>query len=117
MAQCKYCHKEYIRTSNRQQFCCPSHRVKYYKEENAAMHARFCKLCGDILPRHQTKQGYCKVCAEILKQHSGQSIGACKDKLRYKAATHDLKNSIADINKKAREAGMSYGKYKALIGG
>ena len=69
-----------------------------------------CEECGLIFEKQTKNQRYC--CEECSKLGNNR-----KSRERYRmqkaAAKGKEKQTIADINRKAREAGMTYGQYMA----
>lgn len=80
-----------------------------------------CERCGDEISVLWMRQKYCKACAEIVKQEKNHITTAASNEKR-KAQREEArtkkphKSQIDDIARKARAAGMSYGRYVAMLG-
>ena len=80
---------------------------------------RECKICGELFVPRTNSHKYCsEECTKESARRNWRTKGEINRAIR-KAEKRKSKNKnheIADIAKKAREAGMSYGEYVARNG-
>lgn len=132
---CKYCKKEFVTHSNSQIFCKAECRNLFYSKEQFAI--KKCLGCGKEYKPNACNQQYCSIecrnrkkprfCLFCGSKLNGVQKKYCNSKCRNeylkankntvtRKAIRRKKTSLADINKKARSEGLSYGQYMAKYG-
>lgn len=99
---CVYCGKEFHPWADNpeQKYCSRDCISRFRAKERAKNSIRYCKHCGEMFMRKTgSKTEYCSEC---IKE------GWC-----FEWAIHHERNELDDCAQKARDAGMSYGKWRA----
>ncbi|MGN0506654.1 MAG: hypothetical protein ACI4FZ_08840 [Lachnospiraceae bacterium] len=84
---------------------------------------RHCEFCGKDFVTDRANRKYCPECSyEVTKAQTKASAKRSRERAKEKkeeerlAEKKPVSESIADVQRKAREAGMSYGKYVLMMG-
>lgn len=81
---------------------------------------KICTCCKKkFIPNHSNQKYCCKECSKEMNRQNNQRYYAEIGKYKEKEKRHPKKKkslSISEIEKMAREAGMSYGMYIAKMG-
>lgn len=70
------------------------------------MYKKYCEICGR---KFETKQPQARMCSDECRK-----IRAVQWRAEHKEAGKLRKNKLNEVNRLAREAGMTYGKYVAM---
>lgn len=98
---CKQCGKEFLASSNRQMFCSYECRIESYPTV-------ICPVCGNEFKPHRDAQTYCsKACCDKKAAERKREFRANRKRSKGNA------QAIAEIERIARENGMSYGEWTA----
>ena len=114
--------------SYKRKYCDDCQKIVYAELRNKAKDAfrgrqepKRCARCGVVLEKRRTNQKYCDDCraaarreqeaARRLKRREGRRIGELSKKKKKKPRVSQIEN----LNAAARKAGMSYGKYVAML--
>lgn len=125
---CKYCKIEFEPKKDRQVFCCAGCRIKYGNEKqrsqmknNVYEEVVKCAWCNNEFTRLSSSRK--RYCSEQCKKASAQNQRkeALKKIMKEfrkpkKQKKQKPKQSISDINQKARALHMSYGEYVSKYG-
>lgn len=71
-----------------------------------------CELCGGKFPAARRSVKYC---SDVCRKEAYRRSAAERTKSPYNDKTERKPDRIAEINKLAREAGLSYGQYVAQL--
>lgn len=76
---------------------------------------KLCSMCGQVIQVAKSRY-YCPEC-ERVKRQKWNKAEAKKAKIKAEAETRTAQLTLDDKAKAAKAAGMSYGKYSALMRG
>ncbi len=134
--KCGHCGREVVLTdarSHNRKYCDDCKKIVYaeltkkahdaYKDRKNPEGKRLCARCGVVLEKRRGGQKYCDDCRAAArlerdaarkrkqKQREGWRIGELPEKKKKKPRV----SQIDSIQRAAHEAGMSYGKYVAML--
>ena len=112
---CAICGKEFLARSNRAKYCSVqcSNSLQAEKMRRRYVPAKpstgICPVCGVEFDKRHRSRIYCSRACQKKNEHM--------DRITYDRVPKpivDRTQEVLDIDKKAKEAGMSYGKYVAM---
>ena len=71
-----------------------------------------CEICGVKFETHRKNAKYC---SDACRKEANRKNNAEKNKSPYEKKEERRLDHLAEINQRAREAGMSYGKYVGML--
>lgn len=121
-AKCLECGKEFIKKRNSQKFCCKKCGAKNRNKKKVVMKTNKCKICGKEFKSSKSSVLYCsEECKKIgykkIKDKYKEKVKERERKQREKEKQKEAKIKMGnillrDINKIAKETGLSYGEVK-----
>ena len=115
MDECKRCGKPFKRIHGQQAYCSKECRLIVNRERASANRKtkgsveKKCECCGKTFVQTGHARKYCTdECAREMKRSQMKVVHSKKEKPKKK-------NTLREINKKAKEHGMSYGMYVAYM--
>jgi endogenous inhibitor of DNA gyrase (YacG/DUF329 family) len=108
---CPTCNKKFITTAGNARYCskaCKYGEIKRKRLEEKPQEFN-CAWCGETFVSSRKKKYCCKECRLIANGRKSSKKSIKQNRLTL------IEGSLADVNQKARDAGLSYGHYTGRI--
>lgn len=110
-AKCEECGKKFIKKRKNQRFCCSACLIKNKNKMNRKITVKTCKVCGKKFESSKKFILYCSdECKKVVQKERKKMYN---EKAREREEKKRSGNNIlVEINKIAKETGLSYGEVK-----